>query len=150
MDVVLNNVTNCSVRNKIWVASCIPPQKCPVRDVICCENITYLTARPFLYFAMQPESDKTNWNNWAYPSFIRVNDGKNAIFFIDFVWSDFFTKKAVVWSDFFPFLKDDFAKLKHGYHKRYSHFNGKLRNNTKCKHLSNVCDRKYRKYINVN
>jgi len=56
MAVMMNNVTNCSFRNKIWVASRITPPKCPVRDVImveaamnviCCENITYLTARPF-------------------------------------------------------------------------------------------------------
>jgi len=56
MDIILNNIANCSVRNEIWVASCITPPKCPVRDVImveaamnviCWENITYLTARQF-------------------------------------------------------------------------------------------------------
>ena len=53
---MMNNIANCSVRNKIWVASCITPPKCPVRDVIMVEaamnviyweNITYLTARQF-------------------------------------------------------------------------------------------------------
>ena len=55
IDVVMNSVVNCSVRNKMLVEKCIyRGEECPVRDKIWLEypfsdNIAYLTARPIAW-----------------------------------------------------------------------------------------------------
>ena len=36
-----------------------------------------------MYFAMNPDENKTNWGNWNYYAFIRVNDASNAPLLID-------------------------------------------------------------------
>jgi putative ABC transport system permease protein len=36
-----------------------------------------------IYFAMQPEENKTNWGNWNYHVYIRVNDAGNAPLLFD-------------------------------------------------------------------